>query len=679
MLINNPFAQTAYTIFAPNSKNSIVFKMREINRLFDEVLSDRSNYNTEEFKRRTEAVFGKRIDKFGEIVTAYYEGGGLRKQDSTLKFYKGNIEYGHGFIKSVQGMIQKEFNDIYPTNPLIGKSVEQQKADYDKALSGMRLKMTGLKVQAQDIARELTKINKQLADGQITKEQHAQLKTDAEEKASENSAEVESLKKLIDKPFAPVPTSVTVDIANTASSKLIGAAKMTKAGLGIGNKILSDWLFEDYIPKVKFAVFALEYAQKLEANPTADATMRHAMAVDSIQFNEQRFGEMNWNNLWMNRSLKTALQLVFRSFTWQYGTFMAIGQGIKNINDAGVFQIKRVFGKQGEMKISLNEKGYWLISAITTHIFTVTMFQLMLKAFGVNKDDEDDKKDFITDSMFLYVGDQKRMAIPSYPDKLYKIVMHIVDAISYKDPAEITKIFSGAINGVTNTMMSMYLNENLGRRIYDPINDSTLKSAALLAMFAVTSRLPISVQTASKSIAEGNTLAKSAALGAAGFTPAGKHAQYTKLEQYLLHSKRKAPPVAEDKYDHKTDLLRAAKGIEKGDKSYIAELKKKGKLSVQDLKEIRSRAKVINGVKNPLYVDMKSRLMKQADLETAYKAFEVAKRDSNISRGELLKLRAIIIAKEANLKPKEVSPERRLALKKLKESLGGNKLLSISA
>src|ERR1017187_3353783 len=39
--------------------------------------------------------------------------------------------------------------------------------------------------------------------------------------------------------------------------------------------------------------------------------------VDSV---ENRFGEMNFDNLFWNRTWKTALQLAFRSVTWKLGT-----------------------------------------------------------------------------------------------------------------------------------------------------------------------------------------------------------------------------------------------------------------------------------------------------------------------------------------------------------------------
>jgi hypothetical protein len=297
------------------------------------------------------------------------------------------------------------------------------------------------------------------------------------------------------------------------------------------------------------------------------------------------------------------------------------------------------------------------------------MLQMAMAAFGVNKDDEDDKKDVITDLMFLYTGDQTRMAIPSYPDKLYKIVTHIIDSIKYKDPMELAKLFSGGINGVTNTMMSMLTNDAHGRRIYDSVNDSTSEAAMALLGFAVSSRMPISLQTASKDIQSGKDPIKSVPLGIAGFTPGGGHAQFTELERFLMHSNSKMPPMEADKYEHKTELLRAAKGIEHGDTSYLEKLKSEGKISKADIKEINVRAKTINGKTNPKYVDLKERMLKQSELETAYKALAMAKDDPSINKGEYLKLLSIVRRKEHSIKERGIAPERLKKLNELKEKL----------
>jgi hypothetical protein len=82
-------------------------------------------------------------------------------------------------------------------------------------------------------------------------------------------------------------------------------------------------LFNWYIPSLKYSLFlkmmseaAGEHARELESGELTRATLARKVA-DSV---ENRFGELNFDNLFLNRTTKTALQFLFRSMTYKLGT-----------------------------------------------------------------------------------------------------------------------------------------------------------------------------------------------------------------------------------------------------------------------------------------------------------------------------------------------------------------------
>jgi len=68
-------------------------------------------------------------------------------------------------------------------------------------------------------------------------------------------------------------------------------------------------------------VSAQEHAAELEDGSLTRATLARRVA-DSV---ENRFGELNFDNLFLDRSVKTALQFLFRSVTYKLGTAREIG------------------------------------------------------------------------------------------------------------------------------------------------------------------------------------------------------------------------------------------------------------------------------------------------------------------------------------------------------------------
>lgn len=104
-----------------------------------------------------------------------------------------------------------------------------------------------------------------------------------------------------------------------ADNNYIGAAFRSPMAL---NQALQHPLFEVYIPRLKVGMFLREYSQALadRADELAAGKLNRAQLSREIWDGvEHRFGELNWDNFFWNRTFKTGNQLLWRAFSWTYG------------------------------------------------------------------------------------------------------------------------------------------------------------------------------------------------------------------------------------------------------------------------------------------------------------------------------------------------------------------------
>lgn len=112
------------------------------------------------------------------------------------------------------------------------------------------------------------------------------------------------------------------------SNNYIGAfARM----LPTANHYIMKPLFEEYIPRLKLGSMVKNYSLSLQdyAKELADGRVtKEQLARKAWDNVENVFGEMNFDNLFWNKTFKSTLQLVFRSVTWKGGTLRQIGTGV---------------------------------------------------------------------------------------------------------------------------------------------------------------------------------------------------------------------------------------------------------------------------------------------------------------------------------------------------------------
>lgn len=89
-------------------------------------------------------------------------------------------------------------------------------------------------------------------------------------------------------------------------------------------------LFEKYIPMVKRGAFASRMENFIKENPAATQEQIDQAAVKIADSIDNRFGELNQDNLFWQRWMKQVAQIALLSPTWNLGTIREIGGGIKD-------------------------------------------------------------------------------------------------------------------------------------------------------------------------------------------------------------------------------------------------------------------------------------------------------------------------------------------------------------
>lgn len=118
------------------------------------------------------------------------------------------------------------------------------------------------------------------------------------------------------------------DIKN---APLTGPIKVLATQVGRVMQTVAKPLFEYTIPKMKNGAFYDNMSAWLDANPTADKAMQVKAARKIWDSIDNRFGEVVQDNIFWNKTMKQALQVGLRSYSWTFGTLQEIGGGAKDL------------------------------------------------------------------------------------------------------------------------------------------------------------------------------------------------------------------------------------------------------------------------------------------------------------------------------------------------------------
>jgi N12 class adenine-specific DNA methylase/2'-5' RNA ligase len=157
------------------------------------------------------------------------------------------------------------------------------------------------------------------------------------------------------------------------------------------NHWLMKPLFETYIPRLKAGYALSQLAQQYDERADdikAGKTTRAEIARAVIDSAENRFGEMNFDNLFWNNTMKSALQFAFRSVTWKLGNWRGFLTAFGKENMEGFADpLKAMWEDARKGKKTHQTKDYipkmgmnqaWLLGMAVT---TVTLGSIITKLY----------------------------------------------------------------------------------------------------------------------------------------------------------------------------------------------------------------------------------------------------------------------------------------------------------
>lgn len=178
------------------------------------------------------------------------------------------------------------------------------------------------------------------------------------------------------------------------------------------NEMIMDPLFNTYIPRLKVGMFFKEFPVALQENAArlAKGTVtRQELARKTINFVDDRLGEMNFDNLFWNRTFKTAQQFFLRSVTWKLGNIRAMGGVVPE-------QARELYnaGKEGRAPV-LMPKAAWLLGLSAMQVTLASVIQHLFANKGI-----EEPKDIVAPQ--INPDDpNERVIMPTY----YKDVLHM--------------------------------------------------------------------------------------------------------------------------------------------------------------------------------------------------------------------------------------------------------------
>jgi hypothetical protein len=281
------------------------------------------------------------------------------------------------------------------------------------------------------------------------------------------------------------------------------------------NEGIMDPLFNVYIPSLKVGLFMKEFPLLLAENKSrldSGKVTREELSRKTIDAIDNRLGEMNFDNLYWNKTFKTASQFMLRSVTWKLGNIRQMGGAAPEQAAEFLSAIKE------NRRPNLSPKMAWLFGLSLTQVVLASVIQHM----SLDDDDKDkDIKDFkdIVAPRINSADNKERVVIPTY----YKDLMHFWHA-----PAEYV---SSGVSGPFGKGIDLWNNKDFyGYNIYDETDPAYKK---LVDAGKYVAPKPFSITSFQKMKEKGEPVSKQA-LSFFGFNKAPGYLEHSDLETEIL-------------------------------------------------------------------------------------------------------------------------------------------------
>lgn len=391
------------------------------------------------------------------------------------------------------------------------------------------------------------------------------------------------------------------------------------------NEMFMRPLFQMYIPRLKAGFALKEYAQQMrQEGPTADPFKIARAVVDRI---DNRFGEMNFDNLFWNNTMKTALQITFRSVTWKMGNVRGFGGAAKGQARELAEPLKlihdRIRGRQGSSTkdyIPKLDPGFaWFLGLVVT---TTAIGSLIAKILSGKYPWEwaelamqENPQTGITGAIALETlhprvgglddrGKPNRVSAPTYLKDAEHLKRHPLNYVV------------SSMSGPATRIPEAWQNRDFfGDYIYDPTAPAYQKT---LDFFAHSIGVPFMLSTMRQSQAMGASKTQ-IAMGFAGFPRASRELDLTNAEKLAieyLKVRGSVPrlPEAVAKSSKARQFTRELRDGTPGAEQRLADAVQAGEITAIQSKNIVRNSET----------DYLSRLVKRLGIEQALQVYEAA-------------------------------------------------------
>jgi hypothetical protein len=343
-------------------------------------------------------------------------------------------------------------------------------------------------------------------------------------------------------------------------------------------------LFDRFIPNLKIGQFVTEMREALRQNwlryngrqgyyvdrqgRRYDRPTDTEVARQVWRLIEDRFGELNYDTLFWNQTFKAAMQLMFRSVTWKFGSIEAFGRAAHGQGKEFIDAFKERRAPQ------LHRNMAWLFGIF---LLTAAIGMVISKALGKHTPKN------LTDLVFPRIDPHDpsvRVSIPTY----FKDLVHLVHSP--------TGYVKASLAGWIGRVAEMLSNKDYyGVQIRDTDAPAT-KQALQVGKHAAESLLPFSIRGyRNLSANQENTIRKVGALF--GINPAPRYIGQTPAEQQVekyWKGQRTEEGIKPEQFEIQKGKRELVSKLRHGQSVNIPEALKKGTLKPKDIPALYKRA-----------------------------------------------------------------------------------------
>lgn len=286
-------------------------------------------------------------------------------------------------------------------------------------------------------------------------------------------------------------------------------------------------IMEDFVPRMKLGVADMLAEHEMgKLDPDASVWEQNAVLARAWDSVDNRLGQVVYDNLHWNRTLKDLLMASVRSLGWNLGTFREFGGAVIDLSKG----VKRAVTGEGNVRDILTPR---LAYAIALPI--VIGIEGSILHYAMTGQSPEELKDYFfpktgrsnTD------GTAERLALPSYLKDIYNYTSGF-DRGPTAGAKQFGTELSHKIHPMVGSIAEMLENKDFyGTEIRNP-DDPAVKQLRDIGEYVVEQFKPFSVRNAQRrleSIDKGGSVAGPVASSFFGFTPASRSVDRTKAMQ----------------------------------------------------------------------------------------------------------------------------------------------------